>query len=478
MSFLSLDHSYVLADVRRPGGLPIEGGTGILRFGASSGLTYELNLPLSATAAVCGRDEGLWGVGQTRPFDRKPSWLATGPDGGAIEIIEVQELVSTTSNETRTGTEATYTGGHKITGRAAYARVEIRSEVPFAFYSDTPPLARALVPHFRLFRWPIVDKIAVEVPGAIQRRARSCIVLGERPWLAAFRCSLQSSSDEEAAWLCWDEDGSSLFEFPEFCDLARHIVSLFVGVNCPFIWRDRFTSPRSIERVYHYAIPYEKYHGDEQPVPLKGTLGLQHVESVVPHIRPLFERYQRLKSEYQIPWLLGPLWACKRVWIEERLGLACVALERLSTAFAKVRESRPDLRPFTDEQYQAIRDAVTTAAAASRIEGESLTILGKKLDNFNQPTNKDKLSQVFEGNGIQLTNEERAVISQRNDSLHGRRTLSDAEDNSAVNDEVRRFDIIRTLLHRAMLAILGYNGVYIDYGARPETGEFPVKGMP
>jgi hypothetical protein len=74
--------------------------------------------------------------------------------------------------------------------------------------------------------------------------------------------------------------------------------------------------------------------------------------------------------------------------------------------------------------------------------------------------------------GVDLTEEERAIIGNRNDSLHGRATLLDGSDPICLHDELRRFDVLRTLIHRAVLSLLDYDGPYVDYGARPATGTF------
>ncbi len=81
---------------------------------------------------------------------------------------------------------------------------------------------------------------------------------------------------------------------------------------------------------------------------------------------------------------------------------------------------------------------------------------------------------VFEELGIKLTAEEKKVIGNRNRSLHGTKTLKDGNDTLQCDQELQRFDILRTLIGRAILHLLSYDGPYVDYGARPGIGNFPI----
>jgi hypothetical protein len=55
------------------------------------------------------------------------------------------------------------------------------------------------------------------------------------------------------------------------------------------------------------------------------------------------------------------------------------------------------------------------------------------------------------------------------------RTLLDEGNTEALNAEMQRFDVLRTLIHRAVRALLSYAGPYVDYGAREPGQSYPIR---
>ena len=53
--------------------------------------------------------------------------------------------------------------------------------------------------------------------------------------------------------------------------------------------------------------------------------------------------------------------------------------------------------------------------------------------------------------------------------------MPDGKAPGALALEVRRVDILRTLIHRGFLALLGYKGPYIDYADRPAEGNYRLR---
>jgi hypothetical protein len=51
---------------------------------------------------------------------------------------------------------------------------------------------------------------------------------------------------------------------------------------------------------------------------------------------------------------------------------------------------------------------------------------------------------------------------KRNDCRHGRRTLGDPNSMDDIQAEVARFDTLRTLINKTVLARVCYGGLYVD----------------
>lgn len=124
-----------------------------------------------------------------------------------------------------------------------------------------------------------------------------------------------------------------------------------------------------------------------------------------------------------------------------------------------------------------MRNAVDVADKAEKIKLDESkeSIIGKRIDGFAAKTNPDKLIEAIEFDGLSVSDVELEAVMKRNDCLHGRRTLLDATNLSGINEEVARFDTLRTLINKATLARLGYRDQYVDYAARPPQRQFPVK---
>ena len=152
---------------------------------------------------------------------------------------------------------------------------------------------------------------------------------------------------------------------------------------------------------------------------------------------------------------------------------------RTTSAFVRPGDTPKPTALVNPKQKEIIlsrlRTALKEVSDSEGLTADVARIVGKRIDNLFQPTNNDRLVMVFEELGIPLGEAEREAISNRNKSMHGKPTLKDGKDTSQCHDELRRYDILRTLIGRAMLHLLGYDGPYVDCAARPDAGNFPIR---
>lgn len=126
-----------------------------------------------------------------------------------------------------------------------------------------------------------------------------------------------------------------------------------------------------------------------------------------------------------------------------------------------------------------MKEAVRLADKSGKLKLDETKekIINRRIGSFAEKTNPAKLTEALEFDGLSVSNSELEAVMKRNDCLHGRRTLGDASSLDDIRGEIARFDTLRTLINKAVLARLGYRGPYVDYAARPTSGPFPVRNL-
>ncbi len=86
-----------------------------------------------------------------------------------------------------------------------------------------------------------------------------------------------------------------------------------------------------------------------------------------------------------------------------------------------------------------------------------------KIDNINSPTNKDKLVKSFEILGIQISEDDKNIINNRNLFLHGSYKIK-AETIESLLPYMIKNEKIRFLVYAILLKIAGHKGNIVDFG--------------
>jgi len=533
-------HVFPVEEVSIPAHGVLGTGRGTVRWHPKEGVTFEVEGQSDPGVGVGAAARP--GAGAMREMSRIPHLTArVAGMGSAIRLFELQPKVT---NTIRFGT-----GGHPrkqtVSGRAAYATVELPPDHPLAFGHETTGACRLLVVDFLLYHWPNEERVEWTVGDEERAGDRKSLPLSTEPLLTLFRSSFFGGL-RDAAWLVFEEEHGDKPEWyrPEVCLRAASLLSLLAGKRLPFLLKDRFHGDLLLRTYfgYHLLDDFQSESFSSQPVPLqKTTSAMRYGGEVVKALPGMYASYHRLSEWYDLDWIVGPLWYAARAYLDDTLALASVSLERLATAHEgylkanKAEQKKPKFwLPAQGKKIRkALKEAVAKFAAERSLDlgstpmaifaealdravealgeegGELLSeaeladlsarlkdvlvqaardadlkledtrqkILEDRIDKLAQQTNRDKLTLVFEWLGIELSAEEVETIDRRNDSLHGRRTLEDVEDLEANALEARRFDVLRTAIHKACLALLGYKGRYINYAARPKEGGFPAENL-
>lgn len=110
-------------------------------------------------------------------------------------------------------------------------------------------------------------------------------------------------------------------------------------------------------------------------------------------------------------------------------ALYSVAIETITNYLSEKNGDK--IKPIKDKAIsKSVRKDFNSILSGYKeaIGEKGITILTKKIENLNSPTNRDKLIKPFEILGIELCDDDVQAIGKRNDYLHGRIPLEDNEE--------------------------------------------------
>lgn len=110
-------------------------------------------------------------------------------------------------------------------------------------------------------------------------------------------------------------------------------------------------------------------------------------------------------------------------------------------------------------------------SAKSKLESRQYgdRVLNRLSGAYNMGAN-DRLRFFFDEIGLSVGETEWWAIRERNPMAHGAASVFDESTNERM---IRATDVYRTLFHRIVLKLLGYDGDYIDHG----TLGYPIRDI-
>lgn len=152
--------------------------------------------------------------------------------------------------------------------------------------------------------------------------------------------------------------------------------------------------------------------------------------------------------------------------IDMQLAMYCVAFETLSKQIMKIHQIKPPTvieKSIWKKQIRPLFLNVVKAIEKDEqieLSQEQLVFLGKKINSFNNPTNKDTLKLPFERLGYNLSEAELICIDYRNLSLHG--LLPTEKD----ENEIDKLFYVNLMMHKLcsilILKLAGFEGYIIN----------------
>ncbi len=477
----SCEHHFRVGLIRDAKRRRIERASGDIWWSPRDGVRFRFVLPGGYLESPFADAFGMVGHPRSGLFQvpHEPSWWGTIQGGGEFWLIGASGKSS--SDLAGFEDQAAVT---RIDGHAYLAVVSFPLKNSLSFQDETPHLTRYFVPHFSPKFWPDADSITFKHRRKSYTRYRNKLDLQADPAIVVYRGETHNATIG-GSWILTEEEQPepSTLATPAVSD-AKSFLSFLVGKRLPIYWWDVFPNRSTIKRSYvgtqkEVASP----NGMEQPLPLASIGGAySSAREIGPRLSNLFLRYRTIRKRLNLDFIMSPIWAAYDSMIEDRLALACVALERFATAqkdFGNSDKLGHSKSPLLEKRVarklrSRLLKALEEVGSEGSIAAESQRIIRAKLEHIGERPNADKLEQAFTGLGVELNADEQNVLSNRNRVMHGNKTLN-GYDLRSVSEDNLRFDILRTLIHKGMLSLLDYEGVYLDYSHRDEFTMYSIR---
>lgn len=160
--------------------------------------------------------------------------------------------------------------------------------------------------------------------------------------------------------------------------------------------------------------------------------------------------------------------SCAATQIIQPAGFA-VALEGFS-AFIKKEMEKEIVKKSPKLSSKILGDLKMVLTTNKEELGDSFDLFYKKIEQINQPANKDTLLKPFEYLKIPINELDKQTIAHRNDLLHGRYDLKSAFEGEN-NDKYRYSASLRlyTLLSALILKYVGFDNRVINHPKRSDS---------
>src|SRR6185437_4396609 len=153
--------------------------------------------------------------------------------------------------------------------------------------------------------------------------------------------------------------------------------------------------------------------------------------------------------------------------LELKAASYCVAYEAICHTIKNELGIRSpnviETKSWDDIIKPAFLELITTLNKESKIDANQFRILSNKLNNLNQPTNRDALTAPFKNFGYELNSIEYGCIDDRNRFLHGKLPVNERNEDEAFKELYFISMTIHKLIYVLMLKLISYNGYIINY---------------
>ena len=485
---------------------------GWLKWTASKGveldITFQELYGVDQSAYYRPTEEMPCGVGRFIEVDLSaPDWTALTDDGTEVRIYGFFGQ----PKSTKSSHNGRLTCSSGFSGSCSAVAVDIPTKRKLAFLNNTDKFAYRMlfIGHVGNSFHQSESVEFTDIDGTSTSTGRARIRLSTAPIIELYAANALVYT-RPASWISFAS--SPVASETDWVGHAeRSFISFLNGDKIAFPFADMFVSDDLITRTYFGPVrcrQYDEGTDDEpmnSPLPMFGIERFEYGDDVLARLPKLYEEFVAKVQIVDFVAMLHPIWTALNGVLDDRLALAALSIERLSSTWTKVRmqlrpgldsassqiwANKPLLKSIRSELVAAVQALVTQELVSklhthlgsvdlTGIDDAALTelrcVLEAKLRNLTNAPNSAKLQMPFQEIGLVLSANEVDALKHRNSALHGN---DRGATSLTVRDESNRiFDVLRMLVCKFILKLCNYDGPYTDYSSRPESGNFSVERM-
>lgn len=153
--------------------------------------------------------------------------------------------------------------------------------------------------------------------------------------------------------------------------------------------------------------------------------------------------------------------------LELKAASYCVAFEAVTATIKELfgieSPSIIDIEVWNNQIKPEFSSTLKVMQSDSDITDDQYRILSNKLDNWNSPTNRDKLTAPFKKFGYELSKDEYKCVDGRNKFLHGSLPVNERNEDEAFKELYHISLTLHKLIYVLVLKAVAFEGFIINY---------------
>ncbi len=171
-------------------------------------------------------------------------------------------------------------------------------------------------------------------------------------------------------------------------------------------------------------------------------------------VNSLYQKYDAIKFNH-LYWLY---WRARCLPFDISIVFYSAAIEALERAFFETNKSLRNSALLPKAEFKELKKSLLDALDNSGASDDNKALLKRKIENLNSLPKSMLTDRFFSEIGMNLGELEKQAWRRRNDSAHGNEV-----ENEKIVEYIRANKLVKGILDRAVLSIMGTQKFYFDY---------------